>query len=201
MEQEPLEAARERVVLELSSLFARDSIPMEELDRRLELAYAARSIADLDGLVPGVGSLPAAPSPGGYPPAPVQWRPAATPADLDLSPGAARRGQRRVLAVMSDTKRRGTWLVPPRLEIVAVMASLTVDMRDATFASMETEIDMKVLMAQVTIIVPRGMRVIDDASAVLAEHKCEEHVQGGAANAPVLRINGWSAMAELVVRD
>jgi hypothetical protein len=201
VEPEPLDAARERVVLELSTLFARDAIPMEELDRRLELAYAARSIPDLEALVSDIHALPAAQPPADHAAAPVQWRPAATPADLDLSHGAARRGQRRILALMSDTKRRGTWLVPPRLELVAIMASLTVDMRDATFTAMETEIEVKVLMAQVTIIVPRGMRVVNDASAILAEHRCEEYVQGGAPNAPILRINGWSAMAELVVRD
>jgi hypothetical protein len=195
----PLDEARDRVVLQLSSLFAHDRLTMEELDRRLELAYTAESMPQLEKLVADLGALPPVPAEGSGSPA------AAWGAGQQLSahhPSAvATRAQRRILAIMSETRRRGEWIVPARLDIVAVMSSLLIDLRDATLTADETVLDLAVMMAQVTVVIPRGMRVIDDATAIMADHKVEEHASSRDLDAPVLRLTGWSAMAEVKVRD
>jgi hypothetical protein len=198
---DPLESARERVVLELSNLFAEDRIPMEELDRRLELAYAASSVTDLEKLLTDLEPMP--PAIADDPRVAAQrWQPAAQPPVIrDASELAVPRGQKRILAFLSESKRRGTWIVAPYVDVVAVMGSLVIDMRDATFTSRVVEMDLSVVMAQVTIIIPRGMRVIDDATAIMAQHNFDEHTRGADTDAPVLRLTGWSTMAEVTVRD
>ena len=63
---------REQVISRLSDGYARDLFDVEELERRLDLAHGARSVADLDQLVadlgePGPGTAKAGAPPRGAP--------------------------------------------------------------------------------------------------------------------------------------
>ena len=92
-------------------------IDLDELDERLEAAYAAKTYADL---VPITVDLPAhEPS---NPPVPRrETLPATTSHNSSF-------------AVMGECKRQGAWLVPAPHTAFSMMGSVTLDLRSATFA-------------------------------------------------------------------
>ncbi|HEY0995448.1 MAG TPA: DUF1707 domain-containing protein [Gemmatimonadaceae bacterium] len=182
--------ARERAVQALSQHFAQDGLTMEELDRRLALAYQAESVAELTALVadiPGGQSSIALPTPLSAP--------------LVASPSAVGLGRRaeRMLALFSSTRRTGMWLVPERMDVVAAFSELRLDLRSAELSGPLTTIDVSAAFCETRIIVPHGVRVVNRISAVFAEVKGLTE-QPPSAEAPVILLEGWAAFAAVVIR-
>lgn len=182
--------ARERAVQALSQHFAQDGLTMEELDRRLALAYQAESVAELTALVadiPGGPSSLALPTPLSAP--------------LVASPAAVGLGRRteRMLALFSTTRRTGMWLVPERMEVVSAFAELRLDLRSAELSGPLTTIDVSAAFCDTKIIVPHGVRVVNRISAIFAEVK-DLTEQSTSPDAPVLVLEGWAAFAAVLIR-
>lgn len=96
---------REQVISRLSDGYARDLIDVDELERRLDLAHGAHSLAELDPLVADLGD-PA---------------PAASTALVRTGPTAIddpeRADTKRLRVIMSAIERRGRWTVPRSLDL------------------------------------------------------------------------------------
>src|SRR4029077_7014935 len=90
-------------------------IDLEELDQRLDATYAARTYADL---VPITLDLPATPTSG------LPARPAAA---TTPSPGVPGPAEERHLAIMSGFDRKGVWVVPQHLTVMAFMGGSSLD--------------------------------------------------------------------------
>lgn len=187
-----LSQAREKTIERLSNLFANDDLSLDELERRLERAYRATSVTELEALV---SDVTARPSSGSALAVPVSPRSALTaPHDAYAA------DHERILAVMGETKRRGMWAVPRRLDVVAVMADATIDLTEARLPPGLVDIDVTVFWASCRVIVPPGMRVINQVSAVMASvHSAEEQL-GATADATVVRVRGSVIMAELKIK-
>lgn len=187
-----LDTARSRVVDLLSSHFAHDGMPVEELDRRLDLAYRAQSLADLETLVRDVPQAPAALAriPSGVP---------AYTGELDYDePGSE---SERILAIMSETNRTGLWVVPRRLEVVSVMSETVLDLRQASLLPGVTDITVTGFMTQLTILVPHDVRIVNRLMAFMAstrDRTAREPDPG--PGAAVVRVSGWAIMAEVVFK-
>ena len=97
------DADRERASLQLRDAAADGRLTIDELDERLELAYAARTTSELDGLT----------------------------RDLGVSAPASPRTRRRLVAIMSGTALRGRVRLQGALRVIAVMGAAVVDLRDA----------------------------------------------------------------------
>src|SRR5919199_401501 len=119
-----LASARERTIELLSAHFAHDLLSIDELDRRLERAYAATSLAELDALTV---DLPHHPSPAQFGAGPL-------PSEYEEPEESG-----RIVAILSETRRGGLWSVPRRLEVRATMSNLTLDLRSALLAPGVTE--------------------------------------------------------------
>ncbi|MBC7788998.1 MAG: DUF1707 and DUF2154 domain-containing protein [Anaerolineae bacterium] len=173
--------ARERVVQALCIHFASDHLSMTELEDRLERAYAARSAGELEALVANLPVLSRDKVDQGL--API------------LAPSSVVPPRGVLMAVMGGNGRRGGWLVPRHLKIVAVMGGAELDMREARFSPGVTEIDVFVLMGGVEISVPPGVRVEIVGSALMGGFEAD----AGDASAldssqPILRISGLVIM-------
>ena len=179
-----LERERERAVALLSRSFAADHLSMDELETRLELAYRAASVAEVRALVSDIED-PAAP--GGLP-----MRPAPSPAQSVRS---------RMLSLLGTRVRRGVWVPPQRLELLAIMSDTHLDLREAQLTAGVTEIEVKATMAAVKITVPPGVHVVTDTTAIMASVS-DRTTRGPVppAGAPVVRVTGWAVMADVVVR-
>jgi hypothetical protein len=181
-----LQAERERTIDLLGRHFANDNLSLEDLERRIELAYRASDVPALRELTK---DLPETGSPGT-----VAVRPSAPVPEL-FAPETG-----RILSIMGQTKRHGVWQPPRDLRVISVMSETTLDFTEAQLAPGVTEVDLSAIMAQVKIIVPPGVRVVTEASAFMAEVNDDSlDPPPVGSGAPVIRITGWVFMAELKV--
>ena len=180
---------RERVLQELSFHFAHDNLSLDELESRMERAYKSATIAELNALV---ADLPRAGAPAQAAVAPVVA--AASPVAVD---------RERVLSVMSETKRGGVFLMPQRLELLAVMSDTTIDLTQATLPAGIIDIHVRSLWAAVKIIVPPGLQVVNRLTSLMGsvggggEPEDARHGAPAWKSDTVLRVSGWAVMAEV----
>lgn len=182
------------MVQELSHHFAGDRLTMEELETRLERAYKCETTEQLRALV---ADLPAVGAAGGAGvPAPVT--PRAPLGELSLAPD-----RERILAVMSETKRRGAWPVPQRLDLVAVMSDTTIDLTQTQLPPGIVDIRIRSLCAAVKLIVPPGVQVVSRVGSLMASVHGGSEPRDSRSGLPawqsdtVIRLTGWAVMAEV----
>jgi hypothetical protein len=174
------------VIQQLSDHFANDRLSLEELETRMELAYKASSSADLQRLTADLPSVAAAPVP------------AALPAE-ELAVMAPDR--ERLVSVMSETRRRGAWIVPQRLDLIALMSDTTIDLTQAALPTGIIDIHVRSICAAVKIVVPPGIQVVSRLSSLMGSVRGggEPNVGGGEEwkTGTVVRLSGWVLMAEV----
>lgn len=189
-EQQPvpsLAEERERVIQQLSEHFANDRLTMDELESRMERVYKSSSLDDLRRLTADL-------------PEPAAVVPVVPPEAVVLAPD-----RDRVIAIMSETKRRGPWLVPQRLGVFAVMSDTTIDLTQATLPAGIIDIHVRSLCAAVKLVVPPGVQVVSRVGSVMGS----VHGDGAPDDTPgapawrsgtVVRLTGWACMAEVAVK-
>ncbi len=184
--------ARERAVNALSVHFANDAITLEELERRIELAYRATNAVELEALtsdlvvarVPAVQPAPAVPPPARVPRAAL---------DLPIHD--------RVVAIMSETHRQGAWPVPQQLETLIVMGNTRIDLTQSVLPPV-MEIHVSCLMGALEVRVPPGVHVLNHVGAFMGNVSVELETPGRVpSDAPVVRLSGWTCMGEVKVRE
>lgn len=181
---------RHKVADVLREAAAQGRIDFEELDERLEATYAAKVYADL---VPVTADLPST--------APVQVNggvPSVRP--VPQVPGTLT--HESSWSVMSETKREGAWLVPARHTAVAVMGSVILDLREATFSGAETNIVANAIMGSVEIWVDAHTHVLVDGVPIMGDFaqtkdKTPSLVDG---SSPTVRVTGMSLMGSVAVQ-
>lgn len=180
-------AERERVVQALCVHFAADHLGMEELEDRLARVYRSQSAAELEGIVADLPQLPAAAvDPGSVP---------------IVAPSTAVPARGVVLAFLGASERKGSWLVPRHLKVVAVMGAAEVDLREGRFAPGVTEVDVTAFMGGVGVIVPPGVRVEVVGAAVMGAFEADAGDAAALdASRPVLRVTGLAVMAGVEVK-
>jgi len=178
-----LDAARERAVERLSIHYARDQLTLEELESKLEQAYAARTPEALDSVLVGLPALAVATAPS-------------------TSVSTTKRPRRRnFVAVMSGVVRRGAWVVPTRMNAVAFMGGIELDLREAVLDPGVTEIDVLAVMGGVVVTVPPNVRLESDGFAFMGGFEDQlKQPASGDPNAPVVRLTGFAFMGGVEAR-
>lgn len=178
-----LEAARERAVERLSMHYARDQLTLEELESRLEQAYAARTSEALDSVLAGLPAVSATPAPAA--PAPV----------------GKRSKSRSFIAVMSGVGRRGAWIVPKRIHAFAFMGGIELDLREAVLDPEGTEINVVAVMGGVVVTVAPNVRLETDGAAFMGGFEDQLKLPASRdPNAPVVRLTGFAFMGGVEAR-
>lgn len=172
----PLEPEREGTLARLHGALERDEITLLQFDERVELALTARSRAELavltrDLTVPGKRLLPV---------------PAATDTKV-------------IVAFLGGADRRGSWSVPGRLRVTAVMGGVELDFRRAELTAAVTEIRCFALMGGVDIIVPSDLRVECHGTGIMGGFSSTGN-PGTGSDGPVLRVTGVALMGGVSVR-
>lgn len=187
----PTAMQREQIVQRLCTHFASNHLTMDELEQRIDRAYKAPSVAELDALVAGLPVLPDEPV------ATTSAVASAAPNALPLSVP-----DRDVLiGIMSGHTRRGPWPVPRHLKVLTVMGGIVLDLREAIIAPGVSEIEITAVMAGVEIFVPPGVRVECTGSAFMGAFEVHQRAQASAAgNDRVLRVTGFALMAGVEVK-
>ena len=160
-------------------------ISMDELDERLELAYAAKTYADLAAITRDLPQEGAVLSPaGGTAPA---SRTGGTP------------GSKFSLAILSGARRAGAWVVPPTYVALAVMGGVELDLREARFSEPEVTLHAYALMGGIQITVPEDVDV--DVSGIAFMGGFDHNASGpGVPGAPRVKVLGFALMGGVEVR-
>jgi hypothetical protein len=184
-----VEGEREKTIALLSEHFAQDNLTLDELEKRIEAAYRAPTLAALRELTRDLVVETAQPAPSA-----LQRQGQAPSAHVDYP-----LEHERIRAIMSETKRTGPWRPARKIDALCVMTETVIDMTQATLQPGVTEINLFALMASVKIIVPPGVRVVLQASALMASVS-DETIDPPAvgSGAPVVRVTGRVIMTELV---
>jgi hypothetical protein len=144
---------RQQVIARLSESYATDLLDVDELDRRLDLAHGARTVAELDALVADLAA------------------PATSTALVPVGPTAIddpnRAEKKKLRVIMGHVERKGRWTVPRKLKLRVLWGNAELDFRDASLGSGVTTINVGVLMGNLEIILPPQLAVDVDVSSFM----------------------------------
>jgi hypothetical protein len=186
-------AVRERVIAQLSDGFTQDLLDVDEFERRVSAAHTNDAPEAIEALV---ADLPAVDD--------ARAGAAATTALV-----APRRDtealvaddQQRLFAIMGGVDRRGDWTVPRKLKLTTVMGGAFLDLREARFPPGPVDIEIFAFMGGTQIIVPPGLAVQTDGSALMGGF---QHVNRAPSHpdpdAPLLRVHGFAIMGGVDVQ-
>lgn len=177
------DADREQVVTTLNAAMAAGQLDLGELEERVGAAYAARTLGEL---APLTEDLPV-PAPAGAP----------------VAPGV--RGSATSFALMSETTRRGAWVVPAAHGSTAVMGSVVLDLRRARFTAAHTTITAVALMGSVEVLVDESLVVDVTGVGLLGTFEDRSAPPGSRsevvpASRPSVTVRGLALMGSVLVR-
>jgi hypothetical protein len=179
------DADREQAANVLREAAGQGRLSMDELDERLELAYAAKTYADLAAVTHDLPQAGTALSPVGA--ATVPDRIGGTPRN------------KFSIAILSGARRMGSWVVPQRYVAVAVMGGVELDLREARFSEPEVTLHAYTLMGGIQITVPEDIEV--DVSGIAFMGGFDHDASGtGVPGAPVVKVVGFAMMGGVEVR-
>jgi hypothetical protein len=186
------EETRQITIDALMEHFANDVMDVDEFERRVGIAHAARSAEELEDLLkdlPGGGDLPA--TRRGSPRTDV-----APSREYSITSSDQIEDKQYVVALMGGTSRRGRWTPARKNFAVAIMGGAELDFREAVFGPGVTEVQVWALWGGVDIIVPPGLNVESRGIALLGgfDHSADTPSSGDPTQ-PTLRITGVALMA------
>ena len=174
---------RDQVIARVSEAYAQDLFDIDELDRRLDLAHKALTVADLDALVADLGAQTA-----------LVVQPSLA---LD-DPGRPQAKSLRV--IMSSVERRGAWIVPKQLTTRVFWGNAELDFREASLGPGATTIDVRVTMGSLEIILPPSLAIDVDVSSLMgsveSRHRAPAQLD---PSRPFLRVTGSVVMGSIEV--
>jgi hypothetical protein len=151
----PLVALRDRrdqVIAILTEQFSRDSLDLEELERRLDLAHRADTVVALDALVRDLEPVTTT---------------ALANRTVDEAALARWPASKRLTAILGGLEKHGAWVCPRRVTVVAILGGAELDLREAEMAPGVTELSITAVLGGVELIVPPWLSVECDATAIL----------------------------------
>ncbi len=167
---------REQVIARLSEGYAADLLDVDELDRRLDLAHGAMTVAELDALVADLAPAPST---------------ALVPAASRAIDDPMRAERKRLRIIMSSIERRGRWSVPRHLDARVFWGSGELDFREASIGPGLTVLDVRVTMANLELILPPWLAIDVDVSSfagnVEERHRAPREPD---PSQPLLRVTG-----------
>ena len=178
-----LRERRERAIERLKLHFANDRIEAEELERRLDRLYGARSLTEIDAVTVDLPVL-ATESTG----------------SSVARPSLGDRAWQVVIAMFGGTGRTGSWAPARTVHALTIMGGMELDFRGARFAPGVTELNVLGIMGGVEIIVPPELRVECDGFGLFGGF--DGISQEGATDdpeRPTLLIRGLAIMAGVEV--
>jgi hypothetical protein len=179
------DADRERAVLTLGRAAGEGRLDVDELEERLQLAYAARTHAELERLLADVGGMIAP----GSAPAPA---PAPAPRARVVRSGA--RGTSWIVSIMGGNERTGRWRIAERCNVVNFMGGSELDLNDAELSGEAIEVNVFTMMGGFEIRVPDGVDVQVSKFAFMGGHEVALGREPPPPGAPVIRIRLISMM-------
>ena len=142
----PLKRERENVVKVLIDQYAADNLTVEEFESRLDTAYAASTMKQLQGLLTGLPVLASQTDAPGIP-------------SVKRARAESVREHGFQIAIMGGYEKKGEWTPPRKLQSLAIMGGAGLDFREARMPPGVTEVNILAIMGGAEILVPPGLAV------------------------------------------
>ncbi len=173
-DQRASDSERQATVDALGEHAMQGRLTLEEFEERAEQAYRAVTVTDLAVLtrdLPALGTVVTQPVPD----------------------------ELRIRAVLLDETRTGRWVVGERLDLLAALGDVKVDLRDAALPA-HLEIEARAILGDVRIYVPAAARVELTGTSILGSRK----LRGGAADrpgatGPLIRVNATAVLGDVII--
>ena len=169
------DAERERSIALLRDAVGEGRLTLEEFSERVGLAHAARTDHDLAGLARDLPGNPAE----------------------SASPTAVSEAHR---AFCSHLIRSGPWSLPRRSSWRSIFGTIDLDLRHATIAAAEVELQVHNVFGTVTVVVPEGAVVEVEGGGLFASEDVQMPETPPLPGAPVIRIRTSGPGGMLQVR-
>jgi hypothetical protein len=180
--------------MQLGRAAADGRLDVDELEERVQLAYATRTRCELDRLLADlpeddVRAVAVAAS---------SVAPARTHEGAILREGLGGAGW--VVSVLGGSDRKGRWRIARRCTVVNVMGGSGLDLCDVELAAAVTQINVYTVMGGGEIRVPHGVDVQVTKFAFMGGHDVELGDELPPPGAPVIRIRLLTIMGGFEVR-
>jgi hypothetical protein len=169
------DADREQAAELLRHAAGEGRLTVDELNDRLDAAFAARTRAELERLVADVV---------------VAGEGAVAP--LPVRPGAG--GTKWLISIMSGHDRRGHWRVGPKVINVNFWGGSEIDLNDAELSAPRTEIRIISIMGGAEVWVPEGLDVEVSQFALMGGNDVKLGRGRPAPGGPVVHLRLFSLM-------
>lgn len=180
------DADRARVADLLDEAYADGRLDREEHDERATSALTARTIRDLTVLTRDLD--PTAMTPGS----------SALVSAGGGVPVVAGPPQDRIVTIMGDVTRGGGHTLAAHTEIVSGLGDIKLDLTSMKLAAHDVVIDIKSVMGDIKIMVPEGIKVIDQTGRFLGDSKFDGLVPTG-PDAPTVTLIGFIILGDVKV--
>ena len=171
------DAERERTADQLRHAAGEGRLTVEELDERLNAAYAARTRGELEQLVGDVAV------------------PVTTTGDSGLTvKRGGDPGTKRLISIMGGTDRKGWWRVARQCLSLNIMGGADLDLNDAELADDVVELTVFSLMGGADIYVPEGLNVEVSDVAIMGGNDVALGNPAPTPGGPTLRLRLISIM-------
>jgi hypothetical protein len=167
------DAEREATVVRLREAAGEGRLTVEELATRIDAAYAATTLSELEPLT---ADLPAV----------------APASSVTVEPGA--QGTSLILGILGGGDRRGRWRVAERVKVINVLGGADLDLREATLAGPEVHITVISLLGGSDIVVPEGVHVELSSFAFLGGDELKLDGPEPPPGAPVVHVRTVSIL-------
>jgi DUF1707 SHOCT-like domain/Cell wall-active antibiotics response LiaF, C-terminal len=165
------DAEREQVVTELREHAAQGRLTLEEFSGRIDEAYGAKTLAELERVKRELPAVSAAPSD----------RP-------------RRKARRWLVSIMGGADRKGRWRVPRRLVVLSLMGGCDLDLRQAQIEHDEVTITVVTIMGGSEVYVPEGIEVDVGGMAIMGANDEHGHDAAPLPGTPLIRLRTITLM-------
>lgn len=107
-------------------------------------------------------------------------------------------GSNGIIAVLSTKQRDGHWVVPPRLSISSVLGTVKLDMREASFESLDVTLEISCFMGELKVWLPEGVQVVDETRDIMSDVKLKK-LSPARPGRPRLTLIGLLLMGDVTV--
>jgi Domain of unknown function (DUF1707)/Cell wall-active antibiotics response 4TMS YvqF len=160
------DSEREQTVARLREAAAEGRLTVDELDERIDAAYAATTRAELEPLTDDL--------------------PGTTGSSIGVESGGG--GTSFVLGVLGSGDRRGRWRVARKVTVVNVLGGADLDLREATLTAPEVTIWVVSLFGGSDIVVPEGVHVELSSFALFGADRLKLEGPEPEPGAPVVHV-------------
>jgi hypothetical protein len=184
------DADRDHVAALLGQALSEGRLNAEEHAERLETVYAAKTLGELRQPVADLPVSFAPPTAGTTGGAPSFRTSTASLANTQATES--------VMAVFGEQKRHGRWLVRNGLDAKAIFGSIELDLTEAVMEQRELTISATSIFGEVTLIVPEGVMVVNEGTAILGERNMSlKQEQPYNAETPIVHVRGLTLLGSV----